>query len=88
MELLDLRYNKLFCLPPSLKTLGFLERIILEDNPPFELPEGLGEKKTQTIVRGSSVQKGKFLVTHADMQGTKMPLAVSYLLEAFHNNSI
>jgi len=64
-----LKQNKLVCLPPSLKTLGLLERLNLEDNPKFELPEGLGDKKTQTILTGAGHSSGRFVVAHADMRG-------------------
>jgi len=71
LEQVDLRQNKLICLPPSIKSLALLEKLNLEDNPKFELPEGLGEKKSQTILTGAGIFSGRFVVSHADMRGKR-----------------
>jgi serine/threonine protein phosphatase PrpC len=71
LELIDARHNKLCYLPPTLKSLNFLEKIDLGDNPTFPLPPELFAKKTLTIETASSKTSGRFSVAKAEMKGKR-----------------
>ena len=71
LELIDARHNKLCYLPPTLKSLNFLEKIDLGDNPSFPLPPELFAKKTLTIETASSKTSGRFSVAKAEMKGKR-----------------
>jgi len=56
-------------LPPGLKSLNFLEKIDVGDNPSFPIPSELFAKKTLTIETSSAKVHGRFNIATADMKG-------------------
>lgn len=76
LELIDCRHNRLCYLPPTLKSLNFLEKIDLGDNPIFPLPQELTNKKTLIIDQESAKTQGRFVVARADMKGDPIVLHI------------
>src|SRR5687767_12727326 len=71
LVLIDARHNKMCEMPPTLKSLNFVEKMEIGDNPSFPLPPELFAKKTLTLETASSKTSGRYSVAKAEMKGKR-----------------